>query len=100
MSSEPASWVLAAADGIVLRVHVVPGASRAGVAGFHGDSLHVRVKARPVGGAANRELAQVLADALGVRPAAVSIGTGAHGREKRVLVRGVALGTVRGRLGV
>ena len=81
-------------------MHVVPGASRAGVSGFHGESLRVRVKARPVGGAANRELAQVLADALGIRPAAVSIDTGARGREKRVLVRGVALGTVRGRLGV
>jgi len=100
MPSEPASWVLASGAGVVLRVHVVPGASRAGVAGFHGESLRVRVTARPVGGAANRELARVLADALGVRPAAVSIDSGAHGREKRVLVQGVALGTVRGRLGL
>jgi uncharacterized protein len=99
MSPEPAPWALASGDGIVLRVHVVPGASRAGIAGFHGQSLRVRVTARPVGGAANRELERVLAAALGVRPSAVSIDSGAHGREKRVLVRGIALGTVRGRLG-
>ena len=98
MSSEPASWVLPAGDGVVLRVHVVPGASRAGVGGFHGDALRVRVTARPVGGAANRELERVLAEALGVRPAAVSIAAGAHGREKRIRIRGVEVGAVRGRL--
>lgn len=100
MPSEPESWLLPSETGVVLRVHVVPGASRAGVAGFHGESLRVRVAARPVGGAANRELTRVLADALGVRPSAVSIDTGAHGREKRVSIEGVALGTVRGRLGL
>jgi uncharacterized protein (TIGR00251 family) len=98
MSSEAESWAYPADDGVVLRVHVVPGASRPGVAGFHGESVRIRVRARPVEGAANRELAQVLADVLGVRAAAVSIEAGAHGREKRVLVRGVTLGTVRGRL--
>ena len=96
--SEARSWALAAGDGVVLRVHVVPGASQSGVAGFHGESVRVRVRARPVHGAANRELVALLADALGVRPAAVTIDAGARGREKRVLVRGVTLGTVRGRL--
>jgi uncharacterized protein YggU (UPF0235/DUF167 family) len=60
--------------------------------------VRIRVRRRPVDGAANRELVEVLAEALGVRPAAVSIDAGVQGREKRVLVRGVTLGTVRGRL--
>jgi hypothetical protein len=98
MSSEAGAWAVAAADGVVLRVRVVPGASRAGVAGFHGESVRIRVRARPVDGAANRELVAVLAAALGVRQAALSIDAGARGRDKRVLVRGVTLGTVRGRL--
>ena len=98
MSPEACSWAVAADEGVVLRVHVVPGASQAGVAGFHGESVRIRVRARPIGGAANREIVELLADALGVRPAAVSIDAGARGREKRVRVRGVTLGTVRGRL--
>jgi uncharacterized protein (TIGR00251 family) len=98
MSSEPPSWALATGADVILRVHVVPGATRAGIAGFHGDALRVRVTARPVDGAANRQLERVLADALGVRPAAISIDAGAHGREKRVRVQGIAVDEVRRRV--
>lgn len=50
-------------------------------------------------GAANRELVALLADHLGVRPADVTIRTGALGREKRVHVRGLSEARVRGLLG-
>jgi uncharacterized protein (TIGR00251 family) len=79
----------------VLRVHVNPGGARPGIAGLHGDTLRVRVSARPVDGAANRELVRVLARALGVRAAAVTIEAGDRGREKRVRVAGLAVETVR-----
>jgi hypothetical protein len=95
---EPASWVLAVPDGAVVRVKVVPGASRPGIAGLHGDMLRVRVAAPPRGGAANRELLHLLASLLGVRPAALSVAAGARGREKRVHVRGLPAPTVRARL--
>ena len=88
-----------APGGAVLRVHASPGASRAGVAGLHGASLRVRVSARPVEGAANRELVRVLAGALGVRPSALVIEAGALGREKRVHVEGLDAAAVRARLG-
>jgi hypothetical protein len=80
-------------------VRVSPGASRAGVAGLHGEALRVRVSARPVEGAANRELLQVLAGALGIRPSALTIEAGTLGREKRVRVEGLDAGAVRERLG-
>jgi len=82
----------------LLRVHVVPGARRAGVTGLHGDALRVRVTAPPVEGAANRELLRLLARLLGVRSADLALEAGARGREKRVRVRGLAAETVRERL--
>ena len=97
-SPEPAGWLVPLPDGAMLNVHVGTGAAHAGVVGFHGAALRVRVRARPVGGAANRELLAVLAAALGVRPAALSLEAGERGREKRVRVRGVATDVVRRRL--
>ena len=79
-----------AAAGCVLRVHVRPGASRPGLVGLHGGALAVRVGARPVDGAANREVLEVLARALGLRPGALELTSGATGRDKRVLVRGLS----------
>lgn len=49
-------------------------------------------------GAANRELLQVLAGALGVRPSTLAIEAGALGREKRVHVEGLDVAAVRARL--
>jgi uncharacterized protein len=100
MSDEPPDWVRPAADGSILRVHVRPGAGRSALVGFHGDALCARVAARPVDGAANRELTTLLAAALGLRPAALSIVVGEHARDKGIHVRGLDAGTVRDRIGV
>ena len=97
-SAEPASWLVAAPGGVVLAVRVQPGASRSGVAGRHGDALKVQVRARPVEGAANRELLTVLADALAVRPALLTLESGRHGRAKRVHVAGLDVATAALRL--
>ena len=98
MSAEPERWLRAVPDGVMLAVHVGPGASRAGVAGLHHDLLRVRVTAPPAGGAANRELIRVLASVLGVRPSAVSIERGGGARQKLVRVHGVCLDVARARL--
>jgi uncharacterized protein (TIGR00251 family) len=90
--------VRAVAGGAELRVHVQPGVSRPGLAGLHGQALRIRLRARAVEGAANRELLEQLADALGVRRADLSIAAGEHGRAKRVVVRGLAADEVRARL--
>jgi uncharacterized protein len=98
--NEPPPWLSAAEDGVVLRLSVVPGASRAGVVGVHGTTLRVRVTARPVEGAANRALEKLIATLLGVRPSAVCVEAGASARQKRVRVVGVDARLVQERLAV
>jgi uncharacterized protein (TIGR00251 family) len=91
-------WLRTLPDGVELRVRVGPGASSAGVGGLHGGALRVRVTARPIEGAANRELLRVLAALLDVRPSALSLESGTHGRDKRVRVAGMSAEAVRSRL--
>src|SRR5262245_20549079 len=99
--AEPPSappWIAAVPGGVVLRLRARPGASRAGVAGLHGHAVKVQLRARPVEGAANRELVAVLAEALAVRPAAVSLVAGERGRDKRARVDGLDVATALARL--
>jgi uncharacterized protein (TIGR00251 family) len=91
-------WVTPAPGGCVLRIHVRPGASRAGVTGMHGDAIAVRVSARPVEGAANRELLAIMARALGVGQTALELASGARARDKRVLVHGLSPAVARRKL--
>jgi uncharacterized protein (TIGR00251 family) len=93
------SWIAASPGGIVLRLHVQPGASRARVAGVHGDALKLQIRSRPIEGAANRELVAVLAEVLAVRPAAVAVVSGLHARAKRVRVDDIDVATALARLG-
>jgi uncharacterized protein (TIGR00251 family) len=79
-------------------VHVRPGAAHSEIAGLHAGVLCVRVAARPVEGAANRELLRVLAEALGVRTSALGLRKGARGREKRILVDGLSEAEIVARL--
>ena len=98
VASENPDWLRPAPDGVFLRVRVGPRAARAGLVGVHGPTLRVRVTAPPVGGAANRELLEVLAAALGVHRSALSLEAGAQSREKRIRVRGVSPEGIRARV--
>lgn len=77
-------------DGVVVSVHVQPGARTSGVVGRHGDALKVKVSAPPLDGRANAAVIDLLARTFGVRPAQVSILAGASSRSKQVLVEGVS----------
>ena len=67
-------------EGIVLRVHVQPGAGRSAVVGRHGDALKVRVAAPPVDGRANEATRALLAEALGLPEADVELTAGPSSR--------------------
>jgi uncharacterized protein len=76
-------------QGIVLRIHVQPGAGRSAVVGRHGDALKVRVAAPPVEGRANDAARSLLADALGVSQDDVELTGGQSSRTKRFRLKGI-----------
>ncbi len=83
-----------AADGddLTVAVRVRPGAGRTRVGGRydgpHGPALIVAVGAPAVDGKATEAVRRALAEALGVRPAAVSLKLGATSRDKVFIVVG------------
>ena len=70
-------WARRLAAGWEIRVKVVPGASRSRIAGVLGDRLKIQVAAPPEGGKANRAVAEVLAEWLGVAKSEVELVSGA-----------------------
>lgn len=67
-----------------LKVKVVPGASRTGIAGWLGDALKVRVAVPPERGRANAAVEGVVASALGLPDAAVRVVAG-HTAPRKVI---------------
>jgi uncharacterized protein (TIGR00251 family) len=81
-------------------VRVQPRAPRSQIVGWRADgALSVRVAAPPVEGQANAALARLLAAALGLSPAAVTVEHGARGRDKLVKVAGLSPDEIRRRIG-
>ncbi|MDM4719969.1 DUF167 domain-containing protein [Micromonospora sp. WMMA1363] len=78
---------------LTVAVRVKPGSARARVGGRfdgpHGPALVVAVTAPAVDGRATEAARRAVADALGVRPAAVALRAGAASRDKLFLVDGV-----------
>jgi uncharacterized protein (TIGR00251 family) len=88
----------ATADGVTLRVRVLPRASKDALSGEREGALVVRLTAPPVEGAANEALARFLGKTLGVAPSAVRVLSGATGRNKVVSVAGLDAAVARERL--
>jgi uncharacterized protein (TIGR00251 family) len=81
--------VVADGDGIAVNVHVQPRAGRTALVGTHGDALKLRVAAPPVDDRANRAVAELLAEVLGVKAQKVELVTGDRTRVKRFRVGGI-----------
>ena len=73
---------------LTFKVLVSPRASRSEIMGEHDGALRVRIAAAPVEGAANEELAGVLAKAFDVSRTAVEILAGHSSKRKSVRVTG------------
>jgi uncharacterized protein len=90
--------IVAKGDALRFEVHARPRAKKSRVLGVREGKLDVSLAAPPVDGAANAELIQTLAKALGVPKSAVAIVRGETGRAKLVEVYGVAEDELRARL--
>ena len=83
------AWLSSESDGVwLVRVKAVPGASRTRVVGPLGDALKIQVAAPPEAGAANRALAQELAEAFGVSTRDVELVSGPTNPRKSFRIRG------------
>jgi len=92
------TWLVAAGDGVTLRLHIQPGAKKTEVVGLHGEALKIRLAAPPVDGKANACLLAFLADRFGVAKSAVSLLSGDSSRAKRVHISGVTDAEAKARL--
>lgn len=78
-----------AVDATRVRLHVSPGARRAGVVGRYGDGWKVRVAAPPEAGRANAAVVRLIASAVAVPSESVRLVSGHSGRDKIVELAGV-----------
>ena len=72
-----------------LRLRVVPGASRPGIVGRHGDAWKVRVTAPPEDGRANDAVLDLLARTFDLPRRDVRLATGTSSRDKVVVLEGM-----------
>lgn len=84
--AETAAWYRWQKDALLLSCHLQPQAARDEFAGEHGERLKIRIQAPPVDGKANTRLIAFLAAQFGVAKSAVTIESGASGRQKTVRI--------------
>jgi uncharacterized protein len=72
-----------------LRLRVAPGSARSAVVGRHGDAWKVRVAAAPERGRANDAVLALIAEALELPRASVSLVSGGSSRDKIVELAGI-----------
>ena len=104
--SEPPG-VVAEWDGLTLNqrsgavrftVHVRPRSSRSAILGVREGNLEVALTSPPADGAANSELLGLIAKALDVRRANVTIVVGSSSRDKLLEINGISPDEARQRL--
>jgi uncharacterized protein (TIGR00251 family) len=88
------------AEGCLLSLKVVPGASRGRIVGVMADGiLKVAVSKPPAGGQANEAVLSLLATALGVSRRSVELVQGSTSPRKTVLVHGITPRVAQAQLG-
>lgn len=89
------NWISPRGDGVVIALHIQPGAKKTELCGLHGDALKIRLQAPPVDGKANECLLAFVATTLGVARSRVSLVSGQTSRSKRVAVDDIGLEQVQ-----
>ena len=81
-------WLKADSTGVILTLHIQPGAKKTEIVGLHGDALKIRLAAPPVDGKANAALVAFIAAKVSVCKTAVEVISGLTSRAKRVRIHG------------
>lgn len=76
-----------AKDGIIIEVKVIPRSSKKEIAGVEDNVVKVKLTAPPVGGAANEQLVELLAERFGARKSSIIIIRGEASRRKTVKIK-------------
>jgi uncharacterized protein (TIGR00251 family) len=79
----------------MVRLRIVPRASRTEIAGIQGDMVRIRLAAVPVNGAANEALIRFLAERIAVPRSAMRVASGQTSRSKVVVISGASLEQVQ-----
>lgn len=87
-------WLREEDGGVLIDVHLQPGARRSAVCGEHGGRLKIAVAAPPVDGRANEALIEWLADRLQVSRRVVRLVAGQRSRDKTLRIEGASTGEV------
>lgn len=85
-------------DGVLLRVHAVPGARRNGIVGVRHGALRIAVTQVAEKGKANQALLDVLAENLGLRKSQINLRTGAASKQKQFIIESIAIAELRARI--
>ncbi len=83
---------------VLLSIKAVPGASRDQIAGILGDRLKIRISAPPEGGKANKAICKLIAQALDLKPNAVTIESGHSSAEKTLRIANVSADVISSKL--
>jgi uncharacterized protein (TIGR00251 family) len=75
-------------EGMLLRLHVQPGSSRAGFAGIYADRVKLKLMAKAVDGAANEAMRHFISEFFAVSKSCVTLVHGEKSRQKIVLIVG------------
>ena len=83
------AWLREDADGVLIDVHLQPGARRNAVCGEHGGRLKIAIAAPPLEGRANDALTDWVAERLDLPRRQVRLVAGQRSRDKTLRMEGV-----------
>ena len=81
-----ASFLKVTVTGVELSLQATPNASKSEITSEYGDRVKIKLKAKPVDGAANKELVRFLSKTLDIPKSGISIVRGLKSRKKTVQI--------------
>jgi uncharacterized protein (TIGR00251 family) len=80
-------WLKNRADGVIIKLHVIPNAKKTILTGEYNNTLKIKVSSPPVDGSANKEIKKFFSEMFNVSKNKVEIIKGEKSRQKEILIR-------------